>query len=155
VEQKPCQPSNTAWLFCVLAGLRPAETLRGLTLASVGVVAFWYRIEHLMRRLHVLALLILAVPLLAGTCFFSSSSGDTKVSVTVGDCDSQEHPEPCTHDGEQMAASVRAHESMAFVVRRQMTPAAAVAAVPEPSSWLLFAVGVAVVFRCRQAAKGR
>ena len=154
-----------------------------LTIANVGVVAFSHRslalqtgvgvgpgrpapdrraaalvmcrIEPLMRGVHVLALLILVVPLLAGTCSFSSSSGDTKVHVRVGDCESQEHPEPCTHAREKMAAALRTHESSAFVVRRQMTPRAAAPAVPEPSSWLLFAVGAAVVSRSRRPATGR
>ena len=50
-----------------------------------------------MRFVRLLGLVVLAIPLLGGSCSFSSSNGDTTVVVQTGDCvGSPDDPSPCT-----------------------------------------------------------
>ncbi len=52
-----------------------------------------------MRFLRLLGLIVLAIPLLGGSCSFSSSNGDTTVVVRTGDCvETPDDPSPCTPD---------------------------------------------------------
>lgn len=105
----------------------------------------------MLRRLDPLLLLVLAVPLVAGTCSFSSSSGDSKVVVSTGGCTPAlemagqcERPEGIAALEASGAASRERSRSAAALSVAEATPDSG-SAVPEPTAGLLFSIGAALV----------
>lgn len=98
-----------------------------------------------------LLLLALVVPLVAGTCSFSSSSGDSKVVVSTGGCTpALEMAGECERPAGLVVSETAGTASQA---RSRSAPALSVAeataagdpAVPEPTAGLLFSIGAALV----------
>ncbi len=127
----------------------------------------------MLRRRDVLLLLSLAVPLLAGTCAFSSGSGSTNVAVSTGGCAADamvdgvcplppEGGEPAAAvlaagaPGRSAAASSLPEPNLAEAAAASLAEAAlagsAVSSVPEPTAGLLFLMGAALVARRARAA---
>jgi hypothetical protein len=101
-----------------------------------------------MRGFRLFCLLLLTAPLLGGSCSFSSSSGDTKIVVTTGDCVDPTQ-DPCRDEVDEPSAMFL---QVASTTRQRVLTSPA-PSVPEPSSALLFGIGVALVFRVRRPAR--
>ena len=100
---------------------------------------------------------MLAFPFLltAGTCFFSSSSGDSSVVVITGDCTPElEMAGECERPAEipmaeiaRMESEAGGNASSAFALSERIASNHPEPAVPEPTAGLLFLIGTVAVAR--------
>jgi len=92
-----------------------------------------------LRFLRLLGLIVLAIPLLGGSCSFSSSNGDTTIVVQTGDCvGSPSDPSPCSPDPDPMAVFLEFPRS---APRGAIVEEAGVPAVPALGGFALAILG--------------